>query len=214
MNLSRYHFESARVSYFLIGINVAVYMMELIVGQELIFYQLGLVPIILKTDWNVYTLLTSIYLHVDPLHLIMNVFALWIFGPACEREMGERKFLIFYNVAGIAGGIAHVIAYPYSFIPIMGASGAIFGIVAAFAVLFPLRPILVFFFFPMVLPAALWAVLYFLLEIVYEFSGINPYIAHMAHIGGFVAGLIFALIYRKVSRPWKRRQVKIVWVEE
>jgi membrane associated rhomboid family serine protease len=142
------------------------------------------------------------------------MFALWVFGPGCEREMGGLKFLIFYNVAGLVGGMAHVLVYSYSFIPTIGASGAIFGIIAIFAALFPLRPILVLFFFPMVLPAALWAALYFLLEVVYEFSGLNPYIAHMAHIGGFVAGLIFALIYRRTSRPWERKKVKIIWVEE
>jgi len=211
--LSRYRFEVSQVTYFLIGINVAVYIIELLIGQELAFYYFSLVPIILRTEWKIYTLLTSVYLHADPLHLFMNMLALWIFGPGCEREIGGRNFIIFYNLAGLAGGMVHVLAYPSSYVPVMGASGAIFGIIAAFAVLFPLRPILVFMFFPMVLPAAVWAILYFLLEVAYEFSGVNPYVAHMAHIGGFVAGLIFAFLYRKTSRRRKGREVKIIWVE-
>ncbi|MBO3802539.1 MAG: rhomboid family intramembrane serine protease [Candidatus Brockarchaeota archaeon] len=213
MNPPGYRFEASQATYFLIGANVAVYAIEILIGQEAAFYHLSLIPILLRTGRNAHTLLTSVYLHADPLHLFMNMLALWIFGPGCEREMGGRNFLIFYNSAGVAGSAAHVLAYPLSHVPVMGASGAVFGIMAAFAVLFPLRPILVFMVIPMVLPAALWAALYFLIEVVYEFSGLNPYVAHMAHIGGFAAGLAFAFLYRRFSRARKGSGVKIIWVE-
>lgn len=207
------HFLTSEVTYMLIGVNVAVFVMEAVIGPYLFFYNFSLIPILLMAGRNAYTLLMSIYLHADLLHLLSNMFALWIFGPECERRVGSRNFLIIYNVAGLAGNALHVLAYPESPAPAMGASGAIFGIIAAFAVFFPLRMIFIIWFIPMALPAVVWAAIYFLFEVFYEFSGLNPFVAHMAHIGGFIVGLAFALIYRRVSRRSRGRDVKIVWVE-
>ena len=205
----------SEVTYLIIGMNVAVYAIEVVVGPDIIIGYFGLIPALVRMGQNVYSLLTSIYIHVDPFHIFFNMFALWTFGPECERQIGGRKFIALYHIAGLAGNLLHLAIDPTSFTIVVGASGAIFGIIAAFAVLFPLRPIFVFFFLPLLLPAAFLAILYFLIELVYELSGLNPYIAHWAHIGGLLAGFTFALIYKLVSRRAKQRggEVKIVWVE-
>ncbi|TLN00335.1 rhomboid family intramembrane serine protease, partial [bacterium] len=128
---------------------------------------------------------------------------------------GGSTFAILYHVAGLMGNLLHFLLDPSSLTIVVGASGAVFGIIAAFAVLFPLRPIFALFFLPLLLPVALLAILYFLIEIIYELSGLNPYVAHWAHIGGLLAGFAFALVYKAVSRHSRQRgkEVKIVWVE-
>lgn len=201
------------MTYLIIGMNVAVFAIEVIVGPDLIIGYFGLIPALVHMGRNIYTLLTSIYIHVDPFHIFFNMFALWTFGPECERQIGGRKFIALYHIAGLVGNLLHLTIDPTSFTIVVGASGAVFGIIAAFAVLFPLRPIFVFFFLPLLLPAALLATLYFLIELVYEFSGLNPYVAHWAHIGGMLAGFAFAFIFKAVSRRAKQKGVKIVWVE-
>ena len=215
MQIPRYRFIPSEVAYLIIGMNVAVYAIEVLVGPDLIIYNFGFIPALVRMGKNVYSFLTSIYLHVDPFHIFFNMFALWTFGPECERQIGGRKFTALYHVAGFVGNLLHFAIDPASFTIVVGASGAVFGIMAAFAVLFPLRPIFVFFFLPLLLPAAFLAILYFLIELVYEFSGLNPYVAHWAHIGGLLAGFAFALVYKAVSRHAKQRskEVKIVWVE-
>jgi len=213
--MPRYRFIPSEVTYLIMGMNVAVYAIEVLIGPDLMIENFGLIPGFLSMGKNAYSLLTSIYLHVDPFHIFFNMFALWTFGPECEREIGGRKFAILYHVAGLMGNLLHFMIDPASLTIVVGASGAVFGIIAAFAVLFPLRPIFVLFFLPLLLPATLLAILYFLVELVYELSGLNPYVAHWAHIGGLLAGFAFALVYKAVSRHSKQRgkEVKIVWVE-
>lgn len=213
LQIPRYRFIPSEVTYLIIGMNVAVYAIEVMVGPDLIIDNFGLMPALVQTGKNVYSFLTSIYIHVDPFHIFFNMFALWTFGPECERQIGGRKFAVLYHIAGLVGNLLHFTIDPASFTIVVGASGAVFGIIAAFAVLFPLRPIFVFFFLPLLLPAALLAILYFLIELIYEFSGLNPYVAHWAHIGGLLAGFAFAFVYKAVSRHVKQRNkgVKIVW---
>lgn len=201
------------MTYLTIGMNVAVYAIEIVVGPDLLINNFGLIPAFVRTGKNVYSFLTSIYLHVDPFHIFFNMFALWTFGPECERQIGGRKFIALYHVAGFMGNLLYFITDPSGFTIVVGASGAVFGVMGAFAVLFPSRPIFVLFFLPLVLPAALLAILYFLIELVYEFSGLNPYVAHLAHIGGLLVGLAFAFVYKVVTRHAKQKEVKIVWVE-
>lgn len=214
MHIPRYGFMPSVVTYLIIGMNVAVYAIEVLVGENLIIYNFGLIPISVRMGSGIYTLLTSIYLHVDPFHIFFNMFALWTFGPGCESKIGGRAFFILYHLAGLAGNLLHVMIYPMSLTVVVGASGAVFGIMAAFAVLFPTRPIIVFFFLPLLLPAAILAILYFLIELAYEFSGLNPFVAHLAHIGGLLVGFAFALIYKMASRHSKQKGAKIIWVED
>ncbi|MDQ3937699.1 MAG: rhomboid family intramembrane serine protease, partial [Chloroflexota bacterium] len=137
------------------------------------------------------TLISSMYMHGSWLHLGGNMLFLWIFGDNVEHAMGHVPFLVFYIVAGVVATIAHVLFNPGSLIPLVGASGAISGVLGAYLVMFPANRILVVMFYmfvwvPAIVVIGLWAVLQFV-------SGIGQIaateetagVAYMAHVGGF-----------------------------
>jgi membrane associated rhomboid family serine protease len=156
------------------------------------------------------TPLTSMYLHVGALHLASNMLYLWVFGSAIEQELGRRRFLAFYTVCGMLAAIAQVLAWQESAIPAVGASGAIAGLLAAYLVLRPGATIAVvapfLFFFPAVdVPAVLMLGLWFLSQF---FSGLVSLgtgssgggAAWLAHLAGFVSGLVLIYFFRPPRR--------------
>ena len=158
------------------------------------------------------TLLTSMFMHGGWLHLAGNMLFLWIFGDNVEHRLGHFLYLAFYLVAGVIASVAQILVNTDSVIPTLGASGAISGVLGAYLVMFPTNRVTVLFLrFPMRVPAVvaigLWAVLQFI-------SGIGAFavtdetgggVAYMAHIGGFIAGVVaglaFQVIYREPRRP-------------
>ncbi|MBI5225662.1 rhomboid family intramembrane serine protease [Candidatus Micrarchaeota archaeon] len=153
-----------------------------------------------------WTLITSMFLHGGFIHIFFNGFALFTFGPYLERMIGSKRFLAIYFISGIAGGLAYAATYwlhlvPVS-IPALGASGAIFGILGAVAILRPNLPILMWFIpMPMKYAALVWVALS-LLETIDVSSGI----AGAAHLGGLFVGAAMAYIWLKMG--------KIEWAEE
>lgn len=154
------------------------------------------------------TLLTSMFMHGDWLHLLGNMLFLYVFGDNVERALGSLRYGAFYLVCGVLGSLAHVLSGPDSPIPSLGASGAISGVLAAYLVMFPRNPVRVLVLFryvtevPALVMIGLWAALQFLNGFVSltadtQTSGV----AYMAHIGGFVAGLLLAFVLRPTSRP-------------
>lgn len=140
-------------------------------------------------------LLTSQFLHADVLHLVFNMLFLWVFGNNIEDRLGRVRFLPFYLVCGVAAGLAQSLVDPSSAVPLIGASGAISGILGAYLVLFPRvrvwTVVLPFFFLPFRLAAWIWLVVYFVLQFVYlggSSTAGGGGVAYMAHIGGFIAG--------------------------
>jgi membrane associated rhomboid family serine protease len=157
-------------------------------------------------------LFTSLFLHGNLIHLGGNMLYLWIFGNNVEDTLGHFPFLLFYLFCGIVANLAQGIINPASTIPAIGASGAISGILAAYLVFFPEARIVtlipLFFFWEIVeLPALVVIGLWFLLQAANSFyfltSGESGGVAWFAHLGGFLAGLIIALILKK--RVKKRR---------
>jgi membrane associated rhomboid family serine protease len=158
------------------------------------------------------TLLTSMFMHGGWLHLAGNMLFLWIFGDNVEHRIGHIPYLAFYLVAGVIASLAQIVVSPDSSIPTLGASGAISGVLGAYLVMFPTNRVTVLFLrFPMRVPAivaiGLWAVFQFI-------SGIGALgaeeagggVAYMAHIGGFVAGVVAGLVFRAVfSEPRRPR---------
>jgi len=152
------------------------------------------------------TLISSMFMHGGWLHLAGNMLFLWVFGDNVEHAMGPIVFVGFYLVAGIVGSLAQIMLQPDSLIPSLGASGAISGVLGAYIVLFPSNRVLVFVFrFAMWVPAllviGLWAVLQFIngigqIAVTEQTGGV----AYMAHVGGFVAGLIGGFIARSLGR--------------
>jgi membrane associated rhomboid family serine protease len=192
------------VTYLLILANVMVflYMMSL---PELDFINFinkyGLVPESIMQGERLPTLITSMFIHFDLIHLFSNMLFLFIAGDECERAMGNSKFLAFYIISGVGSGLFHTYMNSMSSIPAIGASGAIFGVLAAFAILFPFRMVISFVgFIPVPLPAIFFVVLTVGLETFYVFTGVNPHVAHTAHIGGFLLGVFFTLLFGPSKR--------------
>ncbi len=157
------------------------------------------------------TLITSMFLHGGWLHLIGNMWFLWIFGDNIEDILGKGKFLLFYLLCGIAAALAHVLMNPFSRMPTVGASGAIAGVMGAYMVKFPharvltLVPIFIFittYELPAFVVLAYWIV-------IQVFSGAASVgyshlsregVAWWAHVGGFVAGMALIVILRPKPR--------------
>jgi membrane associated rhomboid family serine protease len=153
----------------------------------------GLVP-------KPFTLLTYIFLHGGWMHLIGNILFLWVFADNIEDAYGPLGFGLFYFLCGMLGGLTHVMMMPDSPQPLIGASAAVSGILAAYVLLFPKARVWVLLFFRIPVPLPAYIVLggWFLIQIFYVASAKSADdIAWWAHIGGFVSGLLITLALRK-----------------
>ncbi len=137
-------------------------------------------------------LFTYMFMHASFSHLFFNMIALWMFGMELENSLGSKKFLTFYLLCGLGGGLLHLLAAPLFSVagPTVGASGAVYGVLLAFGLLFPERLIMIYFFVP------IKAKYFVLLYMVIEFLSVGSLdgIAHFAHIGGAVVGFVFLLV--------------------
>lgn len=154
------------------------------------------------------TLFSSIFLHGGIIHVLGNMLYLWIFGDNVEDAMGSARFLIFYLVCGTAASFAQIAIAPASSVPLVGASGAIAGVLAAYFMLYPYAKVLavipIFFFLRLIaVPAVFLIGFWFILQVV---SGAGTFgssggVAWFAHIGGFVTGLVLVFPFRRRSVP-------------
>jgi rhomboid family protein len=156
-----------------------------------------------------YTLLTYMFLHGDIIHLVSNMLFLWVFGDNVEDAMGHVKYLVFYVVCGVAGALAHAFMLPTSALPLIGASGAVAGVIAAYLILHPrvLVWVLVFRFIPLRISAAwvlgVWVATQLLMVM---FSQPNQ-VAWWAHIGGMAAGAVLIVVMRRPGTPLFDRRI-------
>jgi membrane associated rhomboid family serine protease len=153
------------------------------------------------------TLLTAIFIHGSFVHLAGNMLYLWIFGNNIEDSIGHVRFIIFYILAGVLASFFHILTNIHSTIPMVGASGAIAGILGAYFILHPRAEILTlifFFFFIHVvrIPAVIFLGLWFLFQILSSHGGGG--VAWYAHIGGFITGVIMIFLFRKKRVRGKR----------
>jgi membrane associated rhomboid family serine protease len=193
------------VTYALIALNVLFFFLELSGGEPFI-QQWAFVPrrFLSNPAGDFPTLLTSMFMHAGWLHLGGNMLYLWIFGDNVEDQFGHVKFIVFYLLCGLAATFAQLAFSLDSNIPNLGASGAIAGVLGAYIVLFPRQQVRVLqgqtvIPVPALMVIGLWAVLQL-------FSGIGSIsgaeqggVAYMAHIGGFVAGLVLTFVFRGTS---------------
>jgi membrane associated rhomboid family serine protease len=176
----------------------------------------GLVPRQLTAlePWALVTVFTSMFLHGGWLHIISNLWALYIFGDNVEDRMGSLRYLLFYLICGVVAALAQVYVNPTSRIPMIGASGAIAGVLAAYLILYPTARVVTLvpiFFIPwfIEIPAVLYLVVWFVSQF---FSGVMALnvqaaaggVAYWAHIGGFVAGLLLVVLFARRSRAHTR----------
>jgi membrane associated rhomboid family serine protease len=146
------------------------------------------------------TLFSSMFMHASWMHILGNMLYLWIFGDNIEDRVGHAKFLMFYLICGLAASAAHIIFGADSKIPSLGASGAIAGVLGAYLVLFPKRGVRVLMARQIVnMPAFMVLGMWILLQVFSQISvvgGDGGGVAYMAHIGGFVAGLVLIFLFR------------------
>lgn len=142
-------------------------------------------------------LVTYLFLHGGFFHIFFNLLALWFFGVELENLWGTKRFLIYYFICGIGAGISNIVLTPLftTPLPTIGASGAIYGVLLAFGMLFPEVPVYVAFLFPI---KAKYVVGFFIaLELFNGITNTNDGIAHFAHLGGAFVGFIYLLYYRR-----------------
>lgn len=161
-------------------------------GQGLTAFDLlfGLVPILVVTKGYIWQLASYIFLHGSFAHLFFNMFAVWIFGMELERTWGTREFVKYYFLTGTVAGLTTLlwnIGGSAASIPTIGASGAVFGILAAYALFYPDRYIYMWFLFP--IKAKYFALLYGVIELMMLPNADG--ISHISHLGGMVAGFFY-----------------------
>lgn len=166
----------------------------------LFFDRWGMQPREITAGVELHTVLTSMFLHGSWMHLIGNMLFLWVFGDNLEDMLGHAMFLLFYLASGVAAALLQIWADPYSMIPMVGASGAIAGILGGYLLLFPKARVDVLIFivvFVRIVPVAAWIVLLFWigLQLVQGFATPTDQggVAYFAHIGGFFAGMVLIL---------------------
>jgi len=185
----------------------AVFLLQMIVSRWINLY-LGLVPLLVWEKYYVWQLVTYIFLHGGITHLLFNFLALWMFGGELESYWGSKKFLRYFLFCGIGAGVCTVLFSPYQFIPVIGASGSIYGLLLAFGWLFPNRPIYIYFLFP--IPAKYMVIIFGLIELFSSAEGTGGGIAHLTHLGGILFGLLY-MAYPIVRQKIRRKYYKWKW---
>jgi len=198
----------ARLTRILIGINVAVFLLQAITGPGL-FANLALWPVghfvVPQFDnpvgFRVWQLITCGFLHASFLHLAINMYALWMFGSDVERALGPKHYLMLYFASLLSSSVTQLIVVSMmtstGVYPTVGASGAIFGILLAFGLLFPRRTI-VLLIPPIPMPAIVFVILFALFELFSGVFGTNQGVAHFAHLGGMIGAFL-------TLRHWRGR---------
>jgi membrane associated rhomboid family serine protease len=212
------------VAWGLIAINLAVYTifqsgLVYSTNQDAVF-GFGLIPAVVfgtafLPDGAVHasaawTFVTSQFLHGDPIHLLGNMLFIFVFADNIEDSMGHFRFIAFYLLCGAAGAGVHALAMPGSEAPLIGASGAIAGVVAAYLLLHPRVKMWILLFGRVPLKVtALWIILAWgMMQIVSAFVGADATVGWWAHLGGFLAGALLIPLFKRPEVPWFGRPPK------
>jgi len=205
MNIIRqpFRYQNNGAVYWLIGINVLVFMAMNLLGLRQLTYYLSMIPGLVLRGW-VWTFVTYMFVHGGFSHILFNMLALFIFGIQVERYMGSREFLLFYFVTGTLAGVFSFVVYyltgAYGVI-LMGASGAIFAVELAYAVLYPDSIIYLWGILPLRAPVMVLG--FTALELGSSIFGLNRGVAHLTHLAGFGFAWLYFLI-RLGMNPWDR----------
>ncbi len=216
-------FSTPYVTYFLIALNALVFLFELMLQPPQrveFFFQFGVVPANLSgllhgqpgitAEAAFLPIFTSMFLHASWLHIIANMWALWIFGDNIEDHLGPFRYLMFYLATGIAANGVHALFNPDSTVPTIGASGAIAGVMGAYFLLYPSARVLTLAPFFTWLPAWIvlgyWFLVQFLSGAATSISSAGQSsggIAFWAHVGGFLAGVALIKLLPKQPRRYR-----------
>ena len=185
-----------------------VFLLELTRGDAFV-NRWSLVPaeIVAGRDWI--TILTAMFMHAGWMHIIGNLLFFWAFGPEIEDVMGPIRYLVFYLLGGLVATVAQVVVMPGSTVPNLGASGAIAGVLGAFMITYPrdrIRTVLLLGWFSRVtfIPSVVLVGIWFLTQVFSEVGALAQMqtggVAYMAHIGGFVCGMVFGRLFESRRR--------------
>jgi membrane associated rhomboid family serine protease len=204
------YLKKITLTYSIIIANFFVFLISLFFRTQIIT-ELGFRPIYLSLEMfpNVYTLFTSMFVHSDFLHILGNMFVFFFMGIAFEQRIGPKKFLLIYLITGVCGALTHSLLNIDSVIPLIGASGAIFGILGAFAYAYPrdeiVMPVPIGIMFIMRIKVIYATILFAVFETVIVMFSVEDSTAHFAHLGGLASGVILAAILLR-NRAEKQTQ--------
>ena len=218
-------FSTPYVTYFLVGLNLVIFLFEASLtprGFKVLLFQLGMIPANItgllagthKMGFAAAFLptLTSMFLHGSWMHVIGNMWFLWIFGDNIEDYLGHFKYLVFYLLSGFGAAFAQLMLNPHSSVPTVGASGAIAGVLGAYFLLYPKAKVLIWFpiFFLFYLPAWVTLGYWFAMQFVSgaatslaSYSDTRGGVAFWAHVGGFLVGIVLIKIFPERPRRYR-----------
>lgn len=211
------------VTILLVAANVLVFLYQTTLNTPQLarfIYTYGAIPVEIERGDDLYTLVTALFVHGGFGHIFGNMLFLWIFADNIERRFGHVRFLLFYLGCGLAAAGAHIAATSGSRLPIVGASGAISGVLGAYALLYPLNRIrvIIWFFGILRVPAFLFLGIWFVTQLANGVAVLSvptaqsSGVAFWAHVGGFVAGVAGAgLIAAFVPEPRTQRYELALW---
>jgi membrane associated rhomboid family serine protease len=201
-----FRYQNNGTVYWLIGINVLIFVAMRYFGFRGLIYYLSMIPgLVVQRGW-VWTFVTYMFVHDISgfSHILFNMLALLIFGMHVERQMGSREFLLFYFVTGTLAGIFSFVVYYLTGsyrVVLMGASGAIFAIELAYAIFFPRSIIYLWGILPLRAPVMVLG--FTALELVSSIFGLNQGVAHLTHLAGFGFAWLYFVIRFGIN-PWNR----------
>ena len=173
----------------LISVNFAIFILQSISSSEIIFFSnFGLVPKLVWSQLKIWQPFTYMFFHGDIWHVLINMFVLWMFGSELERAWGKKNFLRFYFITGVGSGLGTMLFGLQSTIPIVGASGAIYGVLLAYGVMFPNRTVYLYGIIPI---KSIWFVIG--IGVIAFFSSFNNFtnISHLTHLFGMIIGYLY-----------------------
>jgi len=209
----------------IIVLNIFIYFLEVSIEPyqlNQVYYAFGVVPAeVMNTIFTgasftpvLVSFVTTMFIHGGWFHVIGNMLFLWVFGDNVEGRLGHFKYLLFYLIAGAVASLAHILSNPLSTVPVVGASGAVAGVLGAYIIAFPrsrvlaLVPIFIIFTL-MEIPAVIFIALWFVLQLfngVASLGGDVNTVAYWAHVGGFITGaILIKIIAPRVTKGYYLR---------
>lgn len=193
----------------LVALNIIFFiltnLLKVQIGGVNLVYWMSLIPVFVNHGY-IWQFVTYMFVHVDPMHIIFNMYALLVFGSNLERVIGSREFLCYYFVCGILGGVISYLINMFTglqMVAILGASGAIYALMFLSSILYPDSRVILFFLIPMRMPVAV--LVFITLEVLSQVFGSASGIAHLVHLSSIAVGWIYCLIRFKISpvKVWK-----------